>query len=375
MKFTLDAKQLYQASFIAKGLASKNRELPTLGFMQVKSQNGKITVRSTDLEKMVWMTISGESDGDGELCVPIKLVETFTKKEKGKVTLEEVQHGTKRAIITGSEQGGSATLSMDAYAPKDMVPDTIFPDGSHLITVGMGPDFARTLTMALTCAACEDSRPVLTGILLDGQHESLAVASADGFRLFHRKLGVPIPKMQAVIPGHTGMLIARIMGKKAITMSYCQKSETASFSTDDCLIYTQLVRGNFPQYLQLIPKEEPSWTFECSSPLLEQRLNQYIPDSGGIVRMSRNGDDDPALKLEMGVGDSEAFSAHYVSVVPATLQGDTEGRVAANQLYLTAAVRFFSSVLFKMTNPSSPMVITGDVDGVLVVLMPMFVQW
>lgn len=216
---------------------------------------------------------------------------------------------------------------------------------------------------------------MLTGILLDGANEKLSIASADGFRLFHRKLEVPIPKMQAIMPGLTGMLIARIMGKKDITMTYCEKSESASFSTDDCLIYTQLVRGTFPAYLQLIPKDEPLWTFECSSPLLEQRLNQYKPDSAGIVRMSRNGDGDPALKLEMGVGDSEEFSAHYVSVIPATLKGEEEGRIAANQLYLTDAVRFFSSVLFKMTTPSSPITITGDVEGLLVVLMPMFVQW
>lgn len=374
MKLTVDAKQLYHASLIAKGVASSNKCLPALRFMQIKSGNGVITVRSTDLEKMVWMTIPGEADSDGELCVPIKLVETFTKKEKGKVTLEG-EEKYKKAVLTGSEQGGSATLSMETYAPKDMVPDTTFPDDSDLITVDMGPDFARTLSMAFTCAAREESRPVLTGILLDGEDESLAVASADGFRLFHRKLGVPIPKMQAIIPGLTGMLIARIMGKKAITMSYCEKSETASFSTDDCLIYAQLIRGTFPKYLQLIPKDEPRWTFECSSPLFEQRLNQYIPDAAGIVRMSHNVDGDPALKLEMGIGDSEEFSAHYVSVVPATLKGEEEGRIAANQLYLTDAVRFFSSVLFKMTNPSSPMVITGDVEGLLVVVMPMFVQW
>ena len=374
MKLTVDAKQLYHASLISKIVAGKNRSLPGLQFMQIKSLDGKITVRSTDLEKMVWMTIAGKANENGELCVPIKLVETFTKKEKGKITLEgEAKY--KRAIITGSEQGGSATLEMDAMEPKDMVPDTKFPDDSDLITVDMGPDFARTLTMASTCAAQEDSRPVLTGILLDGDNEKLSIASADGFRLFHRKLEVPIPKMQAIVPGLTGILIARLMGKQDITMTYSKKSETASFSTDDCRIYTQLIRGTFPAYLQLIPKEEPQWTFECSSPLLEQRLNQYKPDSAGIVRMSRNGDDDPALKLEMGIGDSDEFSAHYVSVVPATIKGEKEGRIAANQLYLTQAIKFFSSVLFKMTNPSSPLVITGDVEGLLVVVMPMFVQW
>ena len=374
MKLIVDAKELYQASLIAKVVAGRNRSLPALQFMQVKSQDGKITVRATDLEKMIWMTIAGKADGNGEICVPIKLVETFTKKEKGKVTLE-AEEKYKKAILTGSEQGGSATLSMAAYDPKDMVPDETFPEDSELITVDMGPDFARTLTMAFTCAAQEDSRPVLTGILLDGEGESLSIAAADGFRLFHRKLGIPIPKMKAIIPGHTAMLIARLMGKKDITMTYCNKLEAVSFSTDDCLIYTQLIGGTFPAYLQLIPKEEPLWTFECSSPLFEQRLNQYKPEFGGIVRISRNGDDDPALKLEIGAGASEEFSAHYVSAIPATLKGEKEGHIAANQLFLTDAVRFFSSVLFKMTSPSSPMVITGDVEDLLVVLMPMFVQW
>jgi hypothetical protein len=51
------------------------------------------------------------------------------------------------------------------------------------------------------------------------------------------------------------------------------------------------------------------------------------------------------------------------------------GKVAVQHNYLLEAIKPFSMCAIELTNPTSPMKITGDIEGLAVVVMPYFVQW
>jgi DNA polymerase III sliding clamp (beta) subunit (PCNA family) len=54
---------------------------------------------------------------------------------------------------------------------------------------------------------------------------------------------------------------------------------------------------------------------------------------------------------------------------------EQEGKIAVDYKYLLEAIKPFSMCVIELTNLSSPMKITGDIEGLTVIVMPMFVQW
>jgi len=61
--------------------------------------------------------------------------------------------------------------------------------------------------------------------------------------------------------------------------------------------------------------------------------------------------------------------------IPGTVETETSVRWAFNPAYFRDAVKSFSLCTVGCNTPSSPGVFTGDVKGLMVVVMPMFVQW
>ncbi len=59
--------------------------------------------------------------------------------------------------------------------------------------------------------------------------------------------------------------------------------------------------------------------------------------------------------------------------IPATIKG--EEKIAFSRNYMLEAAKMFSEITLEVTTPSSPIKIYGDLDGVTLVVMPMFVQW
>ncbi len=121
----------------------------------------------------------------------------------------------------------------------------------------------------------------------------------------------------------------------------------------------------------LITNASPAWTVTVSGPVLQSRLSQFDMDSH-LVRLTQyqsGGSEQKYLTLNM----RDEVEGEYESTVPATMTG--EGRIAVNRQYLAGIVRIFAEMKIEVTTVNAPLKITGDLDGVTVVLMPMFVPW
>jgi DNA polymerase-3 subunit beta len=203
------------------------------------------------------------------------------------------------------------------------------------------------------------------------------MASADGFRLTVVKsdrLNFGLGKRQIIVPKETLALLVRIFtDKPTIAIGWAEnkgfdnkvffKSEGGSVTQ-----VSQLIQGTFPQYEQLIP---PSFNsrIAISAPLMAHRLNMIEASEGsGIVKLYTK--EEGVLAISHRV--EEMYD--YEMTIPMKAVG-TPIKIAFAYKYLVSALKCFSMCYMETTNPSSPIRITGDIEELTIICMPMFIQW
>lgn len=64
----------------------------------------------------------------------------------------------------------------------------------------------------------------------------------------------------------------------------------------------------------------------------------------------------------------------YEMTIPAKTDHE-QFKIAMQYKYLMDAIKPFSLCTLEMSNASSPLKVTGDIEELMVIIMPMFIQW
>lgn len=356
MKVKCDAVSLYHACQVAGNFVTKRGTLPVLACIELSAGGGNVSLRATDLEKMVILDQPGEVAEEGKIVVEPRRLQRFLKYEKGQVLVEN--SGFAVTVSGDSEQ---SVLRLQAF-DREFPPVKIVDGGEY----DVGPDLIDHLRRAWMFAASEDSRPVLTAVFVNTDaNGQTGVAAVDGFELFVAKFKTGLPGGKLLIPAEVCRLVGRLMKGKQVKLAV-KEGDSVAFSAPGIRIISQQVKGNFPDYEQLVPKGEPAWRITCSGPVLQSRVEQGSVEDLPTLRLTPK---DEALKLTIKEGDVDFFTA----LVPAKMSGD--GKVALNPQYVAKFSKMFAELTIDVMASSSPVAIRGDLEGVVVVVMPMYVQW
>jgi DNA polymerase-3 subunit beta len=121
-------------------------------------------------------------------------------------------------------------------------------------------------------ASRDESRPVLTGILVRFEGESLVMAATDSYRLAVKETSMSsgAPELDAIVPARAlGELtrIAQVAGELQLGVLENQ----VIFATDGVLLTTRRIEGQFPNYRQLLPE-----SFEHELKLPREELLEVV---------------------------------------------------------------------------------------------------
>lgn len=374
---TMDTKELREA-FQKLNLIS-SRQLSALSlYALAEFANGKTTFTTTDLERKLKIEVDyAESDSFSTL-LPKKQTERFLIGANGKSTVTQRQP-LKHTVIS---RNGLGDLSLTTPPISDFPTLPTMPENLEWHTID-GKWFCSMLRIVSLACAKEFSRPVLNGIAInDGK-----MAAADGFRLHvlrDGRLAFGLGDMQAIIPLDTVILMIKLFRKvEFLKIAFETKEEPTFGGTRVCpnyihcragnvLMSSVLIQGSYPQYEQLIPDK-----FNCaaffSAPLMLQRLGMIDEDNinSGIVRyvFEANEKGEQICSLYATSGDEDKYNLSC----PAKFEGE-EAKIAFSYKYVFEALKPFSMCNLEITSPSSPGKLTGDIEGLTIVVMPMFVQ-
>lgn len=366
-------KKLRETLALLAPVIPKKSALPVLEHFLL--QDGKAI--ATDLEEYVSLELPEARE---PILLPRK-VEDFLKLIPGDTVAKITQDNAGVTVLCGVT---SSTFLTDKLSAEDY-PTTPEEPG---ISIRMdGDKLVEALSMALTYAAREDSRPVLTGVALVMEEQGACACGADGYRLLCKEVPgtfstprtVVIPARtvkvleglwkkidHAVNPAVDALLAELALSKRLIALGFSGYRMVAKFGP--VAITSQLIQGTFPNFRQLIPKDltKKVKVYAPDFCMAVRQVKDVASDGSGIVRMEWT---ENTMKVNAQSGEKGTVETEFrVSVTGGP------GRIAINCKYLLEYLKERQGMVeMGTTTPSSPVLF---LDGrCQVVLMPMFAKW
>ncbi len=252
MKFTCLQENLSKGLGIVSKAVSIKTPLPVLSNVLIIAKDGRIELTASNMETTITTHVGGSVDVEGGITVPAKLINEFISNlSPGSVTAElkdSIFH-----VSTDKTKAKFNGINADSY-PE--LPDI---NGDSFVIELNPKDFAEAVSSVAFSAANEDTRPILTGILLHYSDGYLTFATADGFRLSEKvvEADTNLEEFNVVIPAKTLTEVARIFSSsdEVITFTLNLNDSLAQFESNGVKISTRILNGNFPDYKKLIPDD------------------------------------------------------------------------------------------------------------------------
>lgn len=373
MKLSVLQKNLAQGLNVVSKAVSPRSNRPILSNVLISAEDGRLRLSATDLELGVTTWIGAKIEEPGATTIPARtltdLVATFPDD---KVDLELTTQTQTLQLNAGSSNAEIKGIDAEEFPP---MPDPEAESGVELPV----EDLKEMIHQVVFAASSDDARPVLTGVLMTVEGDTLTMAAADGFRLSVRtyKLSEPLDEpLRAIIPSRALKELARIADEeqKELRMILPTGRGQVIFSMQNIELRCQLVEGSFPEYQQIIPAGHKTRTIVATEALLKavRQAEIFARESSLITRLNiEKGDGSQPGTVEISAQSEETGSNE--SKVDATVEGDAL-EIAFNVRYLREVLDVVKqpNVALETSAAAAPGVIRpmGD-EEFLHVIMPM----
>src|ERR671935_710800 len=266
IKLLCSQEELAQKLAIVSRAVSTRASVQILSGVLLRAEAGRLHLAATDMELSLRSSLDAQVEGEGAVVVPGRLlVDLVRLLPESEVTIEHrAEEG--RVHITC----GPSSSTLHTYAAEDFprLPDL---DAVGTFTVDR-ESLLDTVARVARSASRDESRPVLTGILVRFESGKLVMAATDSYRLSVKEteLAGDIPELEAIIPARALAELARI-AQSADTVELGVHENQVVFAADDVWLTTRRIDGQFPNYKQLLPE-----TFEHDVPLPRTELLDVV---------------------------------------------------------------------------------------------------
>jgi DNA polymerase-3 subunit beta len=360
LRITCSKDELVQALGIASRAVSTRTSVQILSGILLEARNGELRVAATDMELSLRATLSAQVEGDGAIVLPGKTLVDIARL----LPADDVEIEHKPAESVAHLTCGSASYTLHTYNPEDF---PRLPELDAVTTFSVDREaLLETITRVARAASRDESRPVLTGILVSFAGGKLVMAATDSYRLAVKETALEgtVPELEAIVPGRALQELARIATSGDELEVGVQENQVV-FSTNGVWLTTRRIDGQFPNYRQLLPE-----TFEHELTLPRVELLEVVRRASVMIQRST------PLQLRFAEGELTVIArTHEVGEskesMPAPFTGDPL-EIGFNAEFLRDGLELIDSddVRLKLISPLRPAVIHGEGDDFTYLVMP-----
>jgi DNA polymerase-3 subunit beta len=360
LRITCAKDELAQALGVVSRALSTRTSVQILSGVLLEASGGELRLAATDMELSLRVTVSAQIEGDGAIVLPGKtFVDIARLLPAGEVTIE---HRPAESVVHVT--AGSASYTLNTYNPEDF---PRLPEIDAVTTFGVEREsLLETIGRVARAASRDESRPVLTGILVQFGGGNLVMAATDSYRLAVKEtsLGGSTPDLEAIVPGRALQELARIATSGDEVEIGVQENQVL-FSSDGIWLTTRRIDGQFPNYRQLLPE---SFEHELSLPRLE--LLEVIRRASVMIQRAT------PLQLRFAEGELTVVArTHEVGESKESMPVGYTGEpleIGFNADFLRDGLELLDSedVRVKLISPLRPAVIQGEGDDFTYLVMP-----
>jgi DNA polymerase-3 subunit beta len=272
LKITCEREELVtRLGVVARALSTRGA-VQVLAGVLLRPGEGELELAATDMELSLRTSLPARVEGEGALVVPGKLLVDIARLLPADEVVIEHRPDDGAVQITS----GSYTSRLHVYAAEDFprLPAVDVP-----LQAVARESLLETIERVSRASSRDESRPVLTGILVRFEGTSLVMAATDSYRMAVKEteLAEPGPELDAIIPARALAELARIATGERIQLGV--QENHVVFGTGDAWLTTRRIDGQFPNYKQLRPE-----AFELELELPRDELLQVVRRAGVMVQ-------------------------------------------------------------------------------------------
>jgi DNA polymerase III subunit beta len=378
MKLVIDRGELLRGLGHVTSVVEKRTTIPILSNVLLRTSQGGLELRATDLEREVVEETRADVSQPGAATVAAHTLYDIARKLPDGAQVELRRDNEKERLVLAS---GQSRFSLQTLAPEDF-PDLSPGEFSHSFDVGAS-DLKRLIEKTRFAMSMEETRYYLNGIYVhtattQGGQQTLRAVATDGHRLAQAELPLPagadgMPGI--ILPRKTVHELHRLIESSETTVGVDISVSKARFriGTDKEIgrvtLTTKLIDGTFPDYARVIPKGNDRSLKVRNTEFIAavDRVSTIASDRGRPVKLNIDGG---TLVLtvnnpEGGGSATEQLGADY---------GSEPLEIGFNARYLLDIANQIESetAQFLLADAGSPTVVKDQSDeGALYVLMPM----
>src|SRR5215204_5342981 len=338
MRFTISREKLQEGLATVTPTTPPKTTLPVLANILVETTDRGIRLSGTDLDIAVTTEVAADIEAQGAITIPAKKLSEIAK---------ELAPSPVR-IATSGEQRITIDCGRSHFKllglPKDEFPNfpTVKFDESWRIKSG---DLQKLIQHTSFAVSTEESRPILNGVLWELRPDHMRMVATNGHRLAKMELPVSssgAPSGDLIVPPKALDQIRRLFPAEE-ELEIARGDNHLGFRSPFTAVFTRLVEGPYPNYEQVIPKENDKVAIADKTSLSSalKRMSIIASDQTHRIRLAFN-----AGMLKFSVQTPDLGEA--ADELPIRFDGDPLD-IGFNATYLLEILRYMPTDEVRMT--------------------------
>jgi len=360
LRITCSKDELVRALGVVSRAVSTRTSVQILSGILLEAAGDELRLAATDMELSLRTALSAQVQGDGAMVLPGRtFVDIARLLPADEVTIE---HKPNESVVHVTS--GSASYTLHTYNPEDF---PRLPELGSIQTFSVDREaLLETIGRVARAASKDESRPVLTGVLVQFAGGRLVMAATDSYRLAVKEtdLSGSAPELEAIVPSRALQELARIAGDGDEVAVGVHENQVL-FATEGTWLTTRRIDGQFPNYRQLLPE-----AFEYELTLPRADLLDVVRRASVMIQRAT------PLQLRFADGELTVIArTHEVGEskesLPVAFTGDTL-EIGFNADFLRDGLESVEGddVRVKLISPLRPAVLQGEGDDFTYLVMP-----
>ena len=354
MKFIVSSTYLLKQLQVLGGVINSSNTLPILDNFLFDIQQNKLVVSASDLETTMSATLDIESDNEGSVAIPAKLLlDTLKTFQEQPLTFVVEENNT----VEISSNHGKYAL---AYADGNEFPKSVSLEDPSATKMA-GHILATAINKTIFAAGNDDLRPVMSGVFFQFSTEGLTFVATDAHKLvkYTREDVTASQTAEFIMPKKPLNLLKGILAasEEDVTIEY--NDSNAKFTFENTVLICRLIDGKYPNYEAVIPKENPN--------KLNIQRTQFLSSVRRVSIFSNKTTHQIRLKIAGAELNISAEDIDYSNKAEERLTCDYQGddmQIGFNSRFLTEMLNNLSAdeVQLEMSLPNRAGILT-PIDG------------